>query len=113
MLSSTNSQVWVTGEEDAIHVPYLPLIPVGTTKDRDSTRYRICFSGVCLYADPTSVFDAKQVVYNLEAFLSLGEIHRGDINGTLELTLGVVSQECENWNYCRGRDVKDELILED
>ena len=59
------------------------------------------------------MFDAKQVVYNLEALLSLGEIHRGDINGTLELTLGVVSQECENWNYCRGRDVKDELILED
>lgn len=113
MLCATDSQVWVTGKENAKHVPYLPLIPVGTTEDRDSTRYRVCFPGIRLYPNSTSVFDAEQVVYNLETLLSLREIYCGDINDTLELTLGMVSQEGENRNYCRGWDVKDELILED
>lgn len=103
----------MTRKEYTKHVPHLPLIPVGTTEDRDSAWYRVRFAGVRLYPNPTGVFDAEQVVHNLEALLSFREIHCGDINNTLELALGVVPQEGQNRDYCRGRDVKDKLILED
>ena len=93
MLHATNSQIWVTRKEHAEHVPYLSLIPVCTTEDRDHAWDRVCFPCICLYPNPAGVFNAEQVVYNLEAFLSLWEINRGDIGNTLELALGVVSQE--------------------
>lgn len=109
----TNLQVWVTRKEHAKHVPYLPLIPVGTTEDRDNARYRVRFSGVRLYPNPTGVFDAEQVVYNLEALIPFREIYCSDIDNTLELALGVISQESQNGNYCGGCDVKYKLILED
>lgn len=102
----------MTRKEHAKHVPYLSLIPVGTTEDRDDTRYRVRFPCVCLYPNPTGVFDAEQVVYDLETLLSFREIDCGDINNALELALGVVSQEGQNRNDCRGCDVKDKLVLE-
>lgn len=113
MLRVTNLQVWVARKEHAKHVPYLPLIPVGTTEDRNNARYRVRFSGVRLYPNPTGVCNAEHVVYNLEALLSFREVHCGDIDDTLELTLRVVSQEGQDGNYCGGRDVKYKLILED
>jgi hypothetical protein len=102
----------VTGKEHAKHVPYLSLIPVGTTKDGDGTRYRVRFPCVGLYPNPTGVFDAEQVVYDLETLLSFREIDCGDVHNALELALGVVSQEGQNGNECRGWDVKDKLVLE-
>lgn len=109
----TNLQVWMTRKEDAKHVPYLPLIPVGATKDRDDARDGVRFPSVRFYPDSAGVFDAEQVVYDLETLLSLGEIYGSDINNTLELTLRMVSQKGENRHYCRGCDVEDEFILED
>lgn len=113
MLRVRNLQVWMTGKEHAKHVPYLPLIPISTTEDRDNAWYRVGLPGIRLYPNPTGVFDAEQVVYNLEALLSFREIHCSNINDALELALGVVSQEGQNRNYRRGCNVKDKLILED
>ena len=94
----TNLQVRVTRKEYTKHVPYLPLIPVSTPEERDNAGYRVRFAGIGLYANPASVFDTKQVVYNLETLLPLWEVYCGDIDNTLELALGVISQKGENGN---------------
>lgn len=112
MQRATNLQVRVTRKEHAKHVPNLSFIPVGTTEDRDSGRDGVRFPCVRLYPDSTGVFDAEQVVYDLEALLPFREIYCGDINNTLELALGVISQKGQDRDDCRGRDVENKLVLE-
>lgn len=111
-LHATNLQVRVARKEHAKHVPYLSLVPVGTTEDRDDGRYGVRFPCVRLYSDSTGVFDAEQVVYDLEALLPFREIYCGDIHNTLELALGVVPQEGQDRDDCRGCDVENKLVLE-
>jgi hypothetical protein len=36
IISQNPPQIWVTAEEDAIHVPDLPLVPIGSTEESGS-----------------------------------------------------------------------------
>ena len=88
----------MAGEEYAEHIPCLPLVPVSTLEDRNAAWDRVRFTSIRLDPDPASVFNAQKAVYNLEALFSLRKIDRSNVDDTLELTLGVIPEECQDGN---------------
>lgn len=63
-------QIRVTREEDSVHVPHFPLVPVGTGEEADNRGDGRDFIGVCLDADPGLVRHGKKIVDDL--YVSLG-----------------------------------------
>ena len=52
------------------------------------------------------------MVHDLEPLLAFWEVHTTDIHDTLELALGVVTEEGENGNNGGGSDVERQFVLE-
>lgn len=87
--------------------------PVSTTEDLDCTRYRVCLTSVRFDADPTTVLDAEQMVYDFESLFSLRIVCAADVHNLLELTLRVVAEECKDGYNGRRRDVQGQFVFED
>jgi hypothetical protein len=86
--------------------------PVGTVEDRGSTGHWVHLSSICLYAYPSSMLVAQQMIHNLEPLLPLRIIGATNILAALELALGMVAKESEDGNNARRTNVERELILE-
>lgn len=106
------TEVGVASEEHAKHVPGLPFIPVCPPEDRNATWDRVGFASICLDAYPCGMLDSQQVVDDFEAFLAFWKVDGGDVDDTLELALGMISKESQDWDDGRGGDVQGELILQ-
>lgn len=130
----------MSGEEDAVHVPDLTLVPVGTVEDGDSRGNGGGLVGVGLDADALLVGDREEVVddlglleprtpniawhlvsscpricliTHLEAVLAGGVVDGSDVRDLLELALRVVTEEGEDGDDGLGGDVENELVLVD
>jgi len=99
-------------EEDTEQVPSFSFIPVCTPEDGSSTGDRVCFSGIGLDPDSTTLRNAEQVINNFESLVPVGVICTADVHAAFKLTLRVISQECEHRDDTRRRDVESEFVLE-
>ena len=88
-------------------------LPVGTVEHSGRARYRSHLVGICLDSKSSVVFDAEQMVHNLESLRASREIDTADIHQSLELTLTVVTQKGQDGNDGTGVDVQCQLVLVD
>lgn len=107
------AQIRVPQEEDAVHVPHLTLVPVGTPEDGSGAGHGGDLVGVGLDPEPGVVSDAKKVVDDLEALATGGVVGAGDVHQCTALRLGVVTQEGEGGDDGGWVDVERELVLDD
>mmetsp|Transcript_5364 Transcript_5364/g.11777 ORF Transcript_5364/g.11777 Transcript_5364/m.11777 type:complete len:235 (-) Transcript_5364:497-1201(-) len=87
------TQIWVTGEEHAIHVPNFPLKPVGGVEQRDQGGNWGQLINWHLDADAVIPSWAQKMVYHLKASCTLRIVHCSDIQKALELSVDMVTKE--------------------
>jgi len=66
VVGQNSSKIGVIAEEDAVHVPALALVPVGTFVERYDGFDGAKFVTVSLHPNPSGVIDRKKVVDHLE-----------------------------------------------
>jgi len=84
------TEIGVAGEEDSKQIVNLALVPVGTIKEGGDAGNGGGLVGVGLDPDSGVVAHTEQVVDDLEALVTGGEVDGGDIADLGELGRGVV-----------------------
>lgn len=105
------SQIRVVCEQNAEHIVYLALIPVGTIVEIANGWNGSGLVGVGLHTDARVVANGEQVVDDLEALVAGWVVDSGDIGDLSELGSGVVLEERKDGDDAGRRDVDGELIL--
>lgn len=90
VIGQDTAEIGVAGEEDAVQVVYLTLVPVGAIEEAGDTGNGGGFVGVGLDADARVVADGKKVVDDLETVLAGRVVSSGDGAHLGELGSGVV-----------------------
>lgn len=111
VVGEDTAQVGVALEEDTEHIVDLTLVPVSGLEKAGSRGHSAELASVGLHADSGVEADAEHVVYNLESVFTAGEVGSSDVHERTELRTGVVAEESEHRNECRGSNVDGELIL--
>lgn len=98
------TQIGVVGEEDAVHVPDLSLVPVGRLEHLIARVHGRQLVRVGLDPHARVVAHGQQIVDDLEAILPAGHIHARNVRQVGELGIVVVLQELQHWDNAAGRD---------
>jgi hypothetical protein len=59
------------------------------------------------------MLDTQQMINDFKTFFSLGVVCTTNIHDALELTLGMITEECEGGNDGGGCDVECQFVVED
>jgi hypothetical protein len=110
VVSEDASQVGMVGEEDAVHVPNLSLVPVGSLVDLVARVNRRQLVGVGLDADSRVVAQRKEIVDDLEAVGTRWDVHAGDVDEILELRLVMILEELQHGKDAFGGDEDLQLV---
>jgi hypothetical protein len=106
-------QVGMAREEDAKHIPDLPLVPVCTSEEPRARGNGKRLIGPGLDADSSVVSVGEEVVHDLESVRFGRVVDGGDVHDGFERALGVVSEELEDWKDAGGSGVEDKLVFVD
>jgi hypothetical protein len=99
-------------EENAKHVPNLPLKPVGRTEHLGDGWHRCQLVHTDLNANPVVPPWAEQVIDDLEALLALREVHGCDVNQRLKLDVYVIPEEVTQGNEVLRGGIDGGLLVE-
>jgi hypothetical protein len=90
MKTTLDSQIRVSTEKDAKHIPDLTFIPIRPSKQTRSRRDRGDLIRISLYPDSTRMSITQEVVDDFESVRTSGDVYGGDVHDGFELTLVVV-----------------------
>ena len=107
------AQIRVTGEENTEHIIHLTLVPQGTLEKASDTGDGGGLITVGLDTDTGVETDTEQVVDNLKALITGGEVDTSNVGDLGELSSSVVLQEAHNGKDTGGSSVNGKLILPD
>ena len=85
----------MTGKEDAVHVEGFALEPVGGREQVHDARNLTVFVGRDLHADTLVLDHREQVIDDIETLRACRVVHRGHVEESGELAVGVIAQKCE------------------
>lgn len=105
------TQIRVAAEEDTKQVVDLTLVPQSSFVQTRHTGHGAGLVRIGLNTDTGVIADAQQVVDDLEALVTSGEINRGNIGDLGEFGCRVVFQEAHDRDDAGGRNVDRELVL--
>ena len=92
----------MAGEQHAIEIEGLALIPVGGGEHRDDARHRRVFVGLDLHADAMVLVGRQQMIDDIEALRARGIVGAANIDEADKTAFRIVAQEAQNLDDLRG-----------
>src|SRR5581483_8105669 len=97
------------GEEDAVKVVGLALVPIGAGEEPGKARHRVRLVGLEAHADALIEPWTEQMVDDIEALLTVGKVHTADVDQAAEAAERILFEDGHDLNEIVARNLDGEL----